>query len=194
MCTNKRRSNYQTKEEENMCLCLWLCLVCAERAEGGKGGGEGRAKRPPTHPPTHPIYSTQQYFIPTHLLLFLQHKSTTHPPTHPHSDFQFEKADTWYKNLDKLIHYVNFDGRLNAFYSTPIEYTETRHKEQLAFSTKNDDFFPYAVLDGLFHLPLLLEAIRTRHKQLHANHPAAPGTGCLLLLYLLFLLRQDGER
>lgn len=24
-----------------------------------------------------------------------------------------------YKNLDKLIHYANQDGRLNAFYSTP---------------------------------------------------------------------------
>jgi len=24
-----------------------------------------------------------------------------------------------FKNLDKLIHYANQDGRLNAFYSTP---------------------------------------------------------------------------
>ena len=37
------------------------------------------------------------------------------------SDFNFENAQLWYKNLDKLIHYANADGRLNVFYSTPIE-------------------------------------------------------------------------
>ena len=42
------------------------------------------------------------------------------------SDFQYENANTWYKNLDKLIHYVNLDGRVNAFYSTPLAYTQVR--------------------------------------------------------------------
>lgn len=37
------------------------------------------------------------------------------------SDFNFENAHLWYKNLDKLIHYANQDGRLHVFYSTPIE-------------------------------------------------------------------------
>ena len=37
------------------------------------------------------------------------------------SDFQFQNAHLQYKNLDKLIHYVNLDGRVNAFYSTPAE-------------------------------------------------------------------------
>ena len=37
------------------------------------------------------------------------------------SDFQFQNAHLQYKNLDKLIHYVNQDGRVNAFYSTPAE-------------------------------------------------------------------------
>jgi alpha-mannosidase len=60
------------------------------------------------------------------------------------SDFQYENAAEWFKNLDKLIHYVNKDGRLNVFYSTPIEYTEARHDEKLAFGVKRDDFFPYA--------------------------------------------------
>ena len=37
------------------------------------------------------------------------------------SDFQFQNAHLQYKNLDKLIHYINQDGRVNAFYSTPAE-------------------------------------------------------------------------
>lgn len=60
------------------------------------------------------------------------------------SDFQYENAREWYKNLDKLIHYVNQDGRLNVFYSSPITYTEARQAEGLAWTTKTDDFFPYA--------------------------------------------------
>lgn len=35
------------------------------------------------------------------------------------SDFQYENANEWYKNLDKLIHHVNADGRVNMFYSNP---------------------------------------------------------------------------
>lgn len=43
------------------------------------------------------------------------------PPT-PDTDnlaalLQYANAHAWYKNLDKLIHYVNADGRLNVFYS-----------------------------------------------------------------------------
>ena len=30
---------------------------------------------------------------------------------------QYANAHAWYKNLDKLIHYINADGRLNVFYS-----------------------------------------------------------------------------
>ena len=30
---------------------------------------------------------------------------------------QYANAHAWYKNLDKLIHYANADGRLNVFYS-----------------------------------------------------------------------------
>lgn len=31
------------------------------------------------------------------------------------SDFQYSNAYTWYKNLDKLIDYVNADGKLSSF-------------------------------------------------------------------------------
>jgi hypothetical protein len=30
---------------------------------------------------------------------------------------QYANAHAWYKNLDKLIHYANADGRVNVFYS-----------------------------------------------------------------------------
>jgi lysosomal alpha-mannosidase len=59
-------------------------------------------------------------------------------------DFNYENANTWFKNLDKLIHYVNLDGRVNAFYSTPSLYTKAKHDAQIQWPTKTDDWFPYA--------------------------------------------------
>ena len=44
------------------------------------------------------------------------------------ADFQFQNADHWYRNLDKLIHYVNLNGSVNAFYSTPARYTDEKKK------------------------------------------------------------------
>uniref|UniRef100_A0A7S4KWV4 alpha-mannosidase n=1 Tax=Paramoeba aestuarina TaxID=180227 RepID=A0A7S4KWV4_9EUKA len=58
------------------------------------------------------------------------------------SDFQYENANEWYKNLDKLIRYVNEDGRVQAFYSTPKDYIES--KLSGIWPLKTDDFFPYA--------------------------------------------------
>ena len=49
-----------------------------------------------------------------------------------------------YKNLDKLIHYANLDGRVNAFYSTPAAYTDAKNSYEAAWPLKTDDFFPYA--------------------------------------------------
>jgi len=59
-------------------------------------------------------------------------------------DFNYENSNTWFKNLDKLIHYVNLDGRVNAFYSTPSIYTKAKHDAQIKWPTKTDDWFPYA--------------------------------------------------
>jgi hypothetical protein len=43
------------------------------------------------------------------------------PPAHDSDSLvallQYANAHAWYKNLDKLIHYANADGRLNVFYS-----------------------------------------------------------------------------
>lgn len=49
-----------------------------------------------------------------------------------------------YKNLDKLIHYVNRDGRVNVFYSSPADYVEAKYSYNMTWPVKYDDFFPYA--------------------------------------------------
>ncbi|XP_057699367.1 lysosomal alpha-mannosidase [Corythoichthys intestinalis] len=64
------------------------------------------------------------------------------------SDFQYENANLWYKNLDKLIHYVNArqsnGSRVNVLYSTPSCYLQELHRANLSWALKTDDFFPYA--------------------------------------------------
>ncbi|KAH9288551.1 hypothetical protein KI387_032668, partial [Taxus chinensis] len=59
-------------------------------------------------------------------------------------DFAYENANTWFKQMDKLIHYANKDGRVNAFYSTPTIYTFQKHAANESWPLKTDDFFPYA--------------------------------------------------
>ena len=42
------------------------------------------------------------------------------------SDFQFAAAAWWFRNLDRLIHHVNADGRVNVFYSSPQAYVAAK--------------------------------------------------------------------
>jgi hypothetical protein len=64
------------------------------------------------------------------------------------SDFEYEYAHTWFSNLDKLIHYVNLDGRVNVFYSTPTLYTKARSEQVSKLSERSDyDWFPYCDSD-----------------------------------------------
>ena len=60
------------------------------------------------------------------------------------SDFQYQNADHWYRNLDKLIHYVNQNGTVNAFYSTPTEYLKAKHDSEpnRVWEVRADDIFP----------------------------------------------------
>ncbi|KAK2656982.1 hypothetical protein Ddye_010034 [Dipteronia dyeriana] len=62
-------------------------------------------------------------------------------------DFQYQYAESWFKQMDKLIHYVNKDGRVNAFYSTPSIYTDAKNAANISWPLKTDDYFPYA--DGV---------------------------------------------
>ncbi|CAN1839064.1 Probable alpha-mannosidase At5g13980 [Linum perenne] len=69
------------------------------------------------------------------------------------TDFQYQYATTWFRPMDKLIHYLNLvifaqdvglDGRVNAFYSTPSIYTDAKHSANETWPLKAEDFFPYA--------------------------------------------------
>ncbi|XP_009591416.1 probable alpha-mannosidase At5g13980 [Nicotiana tomentosiformis] len=60
------------------------------------------------------------------------------------TDFKYQYAHTWFRNMDKLIHYVNQDGRVNALYSTPSIYTDAKHALDKSWPLKTDDYFPYA--------------------------------------------------
>ncbi|XP_061344400.1 probable alpha-mannosidase At5g13980 [Gastrolobium bilobum] len=60
------------------------------------------------------------------------------------TDFKYQYAHTWFRQLDKFIHYVNQDGRVQALYSTPSIYTDAKHAANEAWPIKTDDFFPYA--------------------------------------------------
>ena len=60
------------------------------------------------------------------------------------TDFQYQNADPWYTNLDKLIHYVNMNGTVNAFYSTPSVYTDEKKKWKGSYEVRKDDIFPLA--------------------------------------------------
>ncbi|KAK9104022.1 hypothetical protein Scep_020866 [Stephania cephalantha] len=60
------------------------------------------------------------------------------------TDFKYQYAQTWFRNMDKLIHYVNIDGRVNALYSTPSIYTDAKYATKQSWPVKTDDFFPYA--------------------------------------------------
>lgn len=60
------------------------------------------------------------------------------------TDFKYQYAHTWFRQMDKLIHYVNLDGRVNALYSTPSIYTDAKHKTESVWPIKTDDYFPYA--------------------------------------------------
>jgi hypothetical protein len=47
--------------------------------------------------------------------------------------------------LCRLIHYINLDGRVNVFYSTPAQYVEAKASyDNVSWPVKTDDFFPYA--------------------------------------------------
>ncbi|XP_027356605.1 probable alpha-mannosidase At5g13980 isoform X1 [Abrus precatorius] len=60
------------------------------------------------------------------------------------TDFKYQYAETWFRQMDKFIHYVNQDGRVHALYSTPSIYTDAKHAANEAWPIKTDDFFPYA--------------------------------------------------
>ena len=57
-------------------------------------------------------------------------------------DFEWENAGSWYDNTDRRIHFLNLDGRVNAFYSTPAIYAAAKLETGRTYTQKTDDFFP----------------------------------------------------
>ncbi|KAF2364114.1 Glycosyl hydrolase family 38 C-terminal [Trinorchestia longiramus] len=67
------------------------------------------------------------------------------------NDFNYQNAVTWYKNLDKLIKYVNAGpNNVTVVYSTPSCYVDALHAAEVTWGTKQDDFFPYASDDHAY--------------------------------------------
>ncbi|KAI3671466.1 hypothetical protein L1987_87204 [Smallanthus sonchifolius] len=103
------------------------------------------------------------------------------------TDFKYQYAESWFRNMDKFIHYVNKDGRVNALYSTPSIYTDAKYAETNTWPLKKDDYFPYAsdinaywtgyftsrpglkgyvrMLSGYYLAARQLEAIKGRNKR-----------------------------
>ena len=59
-------------------------------------------------------------------------------------DYEYDNAEMWYSNLDRLIQAVNADGRVAGRYSSPDEYTSAKHIENLTWTVKttDQDFMP----------------------------------------------------
>lgn len=65
----------------------------------------------------------------------------------PHSEHNSHSYTTHHNTRHRLIHYVNLDGRVNVFYSTPAAYVAAKAAypaSDVAWPVKTDDFFPYA--------------------------------------------------
>ena len=68
-------------------------------------------------------------------------------------DFQFIDGNIWFKNVDKLINYINARSTqygMTIKYSTPSEYINVIQKEGNTYPTKVDDFFPYADVEHAY--------------------------------------------
>ncbi|XP_066127516.1 lysosomal alpha-mannosidase isoform X1 [Saccopteryx bilineata] len=109
------------------------------------------ADRPIVDDPRSPEYNAKElvdYFLKLATAQG-QYYRTHHTIMTMGSDFQYENANMWFKNLDKLIQLVNAQqqangSRVNVLYSTPACYLWELNKANLTWSVKQDDFFPYA--------------------------------------------------
>lgn len=59
-------------------------------------------------------------------------------------DFQYMAAGPFYKNMDKLIKATANHTSVKVFYSTASCYAKALADSKVSFSSKTDDFFPYA--------------------------------------------------
>src|ERR1700709_150130 len=76
------------------------------------------------------------------------------------SDFNYESAEQYFINMDKIIAGVNRNGTIHAQYSTPSLYYKAKLTEGITWSTKTDDFFPCQLLTST---PRVLAEKRITH-------------------------------
>ncbi|CAF4067741.1 unnamed protein product [Rotaria sordida] len=102
----------------------------------------------------------QEYNVPERVQAFIQaahnqarNYATNHIIMTMGQDFTYQNANEWFKNLDKLIKYVNEQqangSDVNVFYSTSSCYLYALNKADRTWSSKIDDFFPYAIAPHL---------------------------------------------
>ncbi|CAN1342026.1 Probable alpha-mannosidase At5g66150 [Linum perenne] len=65
-------------------------------------------------------------------------------------DFQYQFAESWFRQMDKLIYHVNKGGEINVLYSTPSIYTDAKNAANQSWPLKTDDYFPYADRDNAY--------------------------------------------
>ncbi|RHY60460.1 hypothetical protein DYB38_012097, partial [Aphanomyces astaci] len=106
-----------------------------------------------------------------------QHSQGNHIYWPVGEDFKFQNAVKWFKNLDKLIHYTNQEGRVNVFYSTLGNYTDVKLQDKsLQWTTKTDDFFPYSDRANGYWYALILVHQLAASVGLSLHHDGITGT------------------
>ncbi|KAF6264318.1 hypothetical protein COO60DRAFT_1634484 [Scenedesmus sp. NREL 46B-D3] len=80
------------------------------------------------------------------------------------SDFEYANAHAIFANLDKLIHHVNVDGRVNVFYSTPAADAGSGSSACSSSSRPGLDALEFAVSISQHH-----DAVTGTEKQAVAN-------------------------
>lgn len=98
-------------------------------------------------------------------------------------DFNYQAPNFPFSNIDKLLHHLRLDGRLNAFYSTPGGYAEAKRATALGGgggggggnATKTDDFFPYADGPNAFWTARTLPLLHLPHAALRRDDLSPSG-------------------
>merc|ERR1719253_1112970 len=126
--------------------------IFAGELYGGGGGGystwinyDGSGEQIQDDPSDHD-YNVDQVVdqIVQDALSQAAHTQTDHQLWACGTDFQYQNADHWYHNLDKIIHYGNLNGTVNFFYSTPSIYVDWKKKSGQTWERRYDDIWPLA--------------------------------------------------
>ncbi|KAH8410112.1 hypothetical protein KR009_006061 [Drosophila setifemur] len=89
-------------------------------------------------------------------------------------DFQYEDAQVNFKNMDKLIKYVNErqaeGSTFNLFYSTPACYLNSLHEGLQTWPNKTEDFFPYGSDDNSYWTGYFVSRPTQKRFERDGNH------------------------